>query len=85
METHWSSEPEGNLTITLEPVLSSVSFRGRNLMMVGVSVETERCILIRCQYLQITLMESSSSPFTAACSASPIFASGPLLKFQVFT
>ena len=32
METHWSSEPEGNLTITLEPVLSSVSFRGRNLM-----------------------------------------------------
>ena len=37
METHWSSEPEGNLTITLEPVLSSVSFSGRNLM-VEVSV-----------------------------------------------
>ena len=41
--------------------------------------------LRRCQYLQITLMESSSSPFTAACSTSPIFASGPLLKLQVFT
>ena len=41
--------------------------------------------LKRCQYLQITLMESSSSPFTAACSTSPIFASGPLLKLQVFT
>ena len=39
METHWSSEPEGNLTITLEPVLSSVSFRGRNLMVEELVVE----------------------------------------------
>ena len=35
METHWSSEPAGNLTMTLEPVLSSVSFRGRNLQRTG--------------------------------------------------
>ena len=34
METHCSSEPEGNLTITFDPVLSSVSLRGRNLGMI---------------------------------------------------
>ena len=35
METHWSSEPEGNLTITFDPVLSSVSLRGRNLCIIS--------------------------------------------------
>ena len=33
--THWSFGPEGNLTMTLEPVLSSVSFRGQNLQGTG--------------------------------------------------
>ena len=31
METHWSSEPDGNLMMNLDPVFSSVSLRGRNL------------------------------------------------------
>ena len=30
-ETHWSSEPDGNLMMNLDPVFSSVSLRGRNL------------------------------------------------------
>ena len=45
METHWSSEPEGNLTITLEPVLSSVSFSGRNLMVEDSMVNRMMCSL----------------------------------------
>ena len=31
IDTHWSSEPGGNLQMILEPVASSVLFRGRNL------------------------------------------------------
>ena len=31
------------------------------------------------------ILLSGIAPFTAACSTSPIFASGPLLKLQVFT
>ena len=31
METHWSSEPDGNLMMNFDPVFSSVSLRGRNL------------------------------------------------------
>ena len=33
IETHWSSVPEGNLTMNFEPVFSSVSLSGRNRQM----------------------------------------------------
>ena len=33
MDTHWSSEPEGNFMMILDPVFSSVSFSGLNLQM----------------------------------------------------
>ena len=33
IETHWSSDPAGNLTTNLEPARSSASLRGRNRQM----------------------------------------------------
>ena len=41
METHWSSDPDGNLMINFDPVFSSVSLRGRNLQMTRMESSLE--------------------------------------------